>query len=645
MQGKKSQWNALMAAGILAIFVLLAWLPLASFQFAMKNDAFLYNFPNKYFFSEALHAGVLPTWNPYLNGGFPLYADPGFAWWQPLTWLFGAAGYTAYTFTIEVLTYIWLAAFGGWWLGRTLGLSYCAALAGGAAFACCGFFVGNLQHVNFLTCAAFLPWLLAAIILLHHSFKPQHVVACAGSAYLLCTGGHPAIPIASFYFGITFLATLIITDRQPFRRAMLRQLTWIPLFLLLMAPPLLSWLNLIPYYTRSEAVEQATQTELGFGWQCWFSLLSPLPTARGSAFWNTDLSMRNGYCSVVILLALIPALNYQTAKPAFKALWAGAAVGSLLALGGPIKAMLFELLPLLKYIRGNGEFRVFLLLAICMTGALGFDQLRKDQPDALKRVKSCAFALMVIAGLIALSTLLYAWTTQSFDRSKTVTTIKTIIDAADLPLFILLGACCTTLFAGAAWQILKRKRTAWLLPLIALDLLLNTWLMLPITGVGQTSVSQVQQLLNNAPKGFPIPGILIAPKFLPRVPALKVLGTWSWYNKNPVKSEHIAYPSQLRSVMPLAGNAKPFAYLNGDGTANITHFTPNEWRITVASKNCGQIMVQQYRFPGWYVQVDGGNAQPLDTPITPMTVAVNAGRHQLRFFFNPCGGAAAGVAR
>jgi hypothetical protein len=74
---------------LLFLFLFIAYLPLSSFLFALKNDALTTNFPNKYFFSASLHAGYLPLWNPYINFGLPLYADPGFAFWNPMTWVFG----------------------------------------------------------------------------------------------------------------------------------------------------------------------------------------------------------------------------------------------------------------------------------------------------------------------------------------------------------------------------------------------------------------------------------------------------------------------------------------------------------------------------------------------------------------------------
>jgi hypothetical protein len=64
---------------LLLLILLIAYLPLTTFYFGMKNDAFSDNCLNNFFLSESLHAGMMPLWNPCMNFGFPVYADPGFA--------------------------------------------------------------------------------------------------------------------------------------------------------------------------------------------------------------------------------------------------------------------------------------------------------------------------------------------------------------------------------------------------------------------------------------------------------------------------------------------------------------------------------------------------------------------------------------
>ena len=74
-----NQLKNLKPYAILLLILIVAYLPVSTFYFGMKNDAFSDNFPNKFFLTEAIRSGHLPLWNPYINFGFPVYADLGFA--------------------------------------------------------------------------------------------------------------------------------------------------------------------------------------------------------------------------------------------------------------------------------------------------------------------------------------------------------------------------------------------------------------------------------------------------------------------------------------------------------------------------------------------------------------------------------------
>ena len=90
----------------LAVLVI-AYLPVSSFLFSLKNDAFNGYFPPKFFMSESIHAGYLPLWNPYINFGIPAYGDMSGGYWSPVTWLIASTvGYNAYTLTVELLLYV-----------------------------------------------------------------------------------------------------------------------------------------------------------------------------------------------------------------------------------------------------------------------------------------------------------------------------------------------------------------------------------------------------------------------------------------------------------------------------------------------------------------------------------------------------------
>ena len=297
----------------LTAFVLIAYLPLSSFLFAIKNDAFIYNFPNKYFFSEALQHGYIPYWNPYLNYGFPLFADPGFAWWHPLTWIFGFIGYTPFTFTIELLVYLVIAATGMYSLGRQFSLNRLSSFVMGALFAGSGFFVGNMQHVNFLTCAAFLPWVVGNWWRFQSQPSLKNLAATAITTYLLCTAGHPAIPIGTFYFlgSLSLLYFFFNRRQEKLSSFLLRNAAYLFLTCVLCLPVILAYAQLMPFYIRNEVVDHSVTNNLGFTVSSYISFLSPVSTIKGADFFSTDLSMRNGYFSLFGFLALVYVLLAQ----------------------------------------------------------------------------------------------------------------------------------------------------------------------------------------------------------------------------------------------------------------------------------------------------------------------------------------------
>src|SRR6476469_4776518 len=120
---------------LLILFV--AYLPVSTFLFFIKNDAFNGYFPPKFFMSESIHSGYLPLWNPYINFGLPQYADMSAGYWSPVTWLIASTvGYNAYTFTQEILIYLLIGGLGMYKLTKYWNLQYKIRVLAGAAYMC-----------------------------------------------------------------------------------------------------------------------------------------------------------------------------------------------------------------------------------------------------------------------------------------------------------------------------------------------------------------------------------------------------------------------------------------------------------------------------------------------------------------------------
>lgn len=98
---------------ILAILVLLAnWF--FTFQLVcLKDDNSFYYMPVRMYLSDALHAGTLPYWNPFLLNGVPQYADMQGAVWNPIAFtLCYFFKYNHSLFLLEYVLYIFIGATG-----------------------------------------------------------------------------------------------------------------------------------------------------------------------------------------------------------------------------------------------------------------------------------------------------------------------------------------------------------------------------------------------------------------------------------------------------------------------------------------------------------------------------------------------------
>ncbi len=629
---------------------LIAFLPLSSFLFALKNDAFIYNFPNKFFFSEALRHGYLPVWNPYLNFGFPLYADPGFAWWHPITWLFGVLGYNAYTFTIEVLLYIYIAGLGMYWLGRNLNFHKKTSLMMGCMYMCSGFFIGNLQHINFLTCAAFLPWLISFWLLYQQKPTLINFAGFGMAIFLLCAGGHPAIPIGTaFFLGmIVILYPLFFQLRNKLRFYLINQVQLITIGLLFLSPILLSYCTLFPYYSRSGPVNHLESANVGFTPLSYLSFIFPFCTIKGTNFFLTDVSMRNAYFSLLGIFSFILfIINRQKNKLQYIFLIAGALM-LFISFGGHVKENIYTHLPLLKSVRTNGEFRVFAIFSFILCGSFELNQLFTNERLLVGKWKSL-FKWLLIFSLLASFILVALSNPQNIISSGSasiIQTFKQIIDNITFPQAFLISFISVSLLSAIyLWSfshIYRSKKI--LIAIFLLDICLNCWLMLPITGVGKTSVKSIQQIITKSPKGFPFPQ-LNNNQTISKINEDEtiLIGNWSWYDKQIIHPR-IEYPSQListmqfyRTIAALSVWNKPFVFLkhNSQNHLTLTHFTPNSFSFNLEVPKSDTLIVLQNFFPGWVAKINN-NVVPITKHCgTFISIPVNKGAKTASFQFFP----------
>ncbi|MFN2226015.1 MAG: hypothetical protein ACK2UY_06900, partial [Anaerolineae bacterium] len=149
--------------GLAALVLLTFWKLALTNRVLAGVDVFSYFYPYREYVNQALRAGRLPLWNPYLFMGAPLLANSQAAVLYPLHWpliWLDAPRQVAWSIAIH----IWLAGAGTYLFARrALRLQPLAAGLAAVTLALGGFLGAQVEHLNQLNASAWLPWLLLCV--------------------------------------------------------------------------------------------------------------------------------------------------------------------------------------------------------------------------------------------------------------------------------------------------------------------------------------------------------------------------------------------------------------------------------------------------------------------------------------------------
>ncbi|MCP5120626.1 MAG: hypothetical protein GY953_58275, partial [bacterium] len=214
---RAGMWTAIALAAAVLLFY---WTPLTSPNASIHWDAVDVHYSAQKYFSDAVRAGKLPHWTPYIYSGFPFLADPQTAAWYPLHWPFFLAGVTPKAVQLELLLHCLIALFGTYLLVREyFPRREVAALAAGI-YAFSGYFAGHSSDIGNFGAAAWLPLLL---LLLRRSILTRRAewMALAGLLVgLSALLGHFQTTLYSMFAAGMFCLAHAIEDRKRLVRAL-----------------------------------------------------------------------------------------------------------------------------------------------------------------------------------------------------------------------------------------------------------------------------------------------------------------------------------------------------------------------------------------------------------------------------------------
>ncbi|MCJ7502364.1 MAG: hypothetical protein MUP80_04810, partial [Acidobacteriia bacterium] len=123
------------------------------------RDVFSYSYPHAGFIHEICRQGHLPYWNPYLNYGEPVLANPNFLFFYPSTLLLVLLPLD-FAYQLHYILHFALAAVGTYLLARRWAESRWAAFLAAAVFAFSGPVLSLANFYNHVAAAAWIPWAL-----------------------------------------------------------------------------------------------------------------------------------------------------------------------------------------------------------------------------------------------------------------------------------------------------------------------------------------------------------------------------------------------------------------------------------------------------------------------------------------------------
>lgn len=680
----------------LLIIAGMAFFQVVFFQHPMVYDTIDCFYPWRFHVGECFQNGIFPFWNPYQDLGYPSHADPSSGTWYPMVWLIGSTiGYNLYTIALEFFVHIFFAGVGMFTLAKTLRFDWRIAFIAAVSYMLCGVFVGNAQHLPYVISAAWLPFLLNFYFRMIREHSWSNAYYAGFFLFLMITGGYAAFVIILFYFfvitaGIYLFRAAKFRGAFAFSDLIARHTAFVLTAIIFSAGQLYSIWQVSPYLDRIQGftLEQALFSP--FGPKAFISFVFPFATVRFSEWFNSDISMINGYFGIILFIFFIAGLFSKKSIEVKFLLGLGlfslaAAVGDAL----PFREILYRYVPLMNVFRFPSVFRIFTVLSFILIGANYLNnQYRSGQTLNFKRW------IIPLTGILSFFIVIVFWL-----RAKTDLGILQFIDSAILKAVndskieqhivfqailqfsvILLLLVIVKFVKKRDWQIRS------IAVLITLDLIFATQLNAPYTVYyPQVDSGPAFSATNDLPKGFPAMNDIS----IEEAGKLPGLGSPYWQNLNIFQKQISAegfnsfsfgsyedierkYPFvfkelQKNRVVLLSDkviHARRMVAANRDSTfkpnylffedaafnvlntirlknidsddAYITSYSPNKFKIKTLVEETQLLTLFQKDYIGWKAYIDGEETPIYKSNYNFMTIVVPGGTQEVVFEYeNP----------
>lgn len=391
---------------ILLLAVLAANWQLVFLQSGMEWDMMNFWMPWRYYMSECYQNGIVPLWNPYAQGGYPVHGDLQGPAYSPeailVSFLFGQ---NIHVLNYCFVFYLFVASAGMYKLCFFFTGKKEVSVLAGIIYALSGFNVAHGHYFYIVVSVALVP------LIFYYFFKildkPAYADALKFAAILFwhITTGNPSFLIISGYLmALIFVIYALqqVKDKQlPALWPVIKKLSLVFVLTVLMALPVIcNTMQIVPLTTRKDGLDLAYAGDESFYYQNFIAFLIPLITITNVDLTGYEQELWSPYIGAFTVLLFIIGLFGR--KNFFEWMLLLLGIGGLLiALGlqWPVYPFLHKHVPLFNIFRmPNLSLLFFLIAAIILSAKVMCDEEKIRM--LFKKGMIWVFALIWLASIL-----------------------------------------------------------------------------------------------------------------------------------------------------------------------------------------------------------------------------------------------------
>jgi hypothetical protein len=406
--------------------IALFWQGLRTGTSPFGGDILMLDYPLLALIKHQMAAGLLPLWNPYAGGGYPLVPFSGLIFYPPL-WPLRLLTTNA-AITVLTLSHFALAGLGAYLLVGVTCAGRVGRVVGALGFVLSGFMIGHLYagHLFELGVVAWMPWVFyGAHRLLDRPTPRAALLLGLVTALQVLANGLSFLVFTIYPVGALLLLGLLGRAHRD-RRAALRLMALLALAGLvvvgLTAVIVLPFAQVLGWTIRSGGLDFAGATTISLPPAALLMAFSPDAVGNGpqdtywlnaitSGYWH-EFALYAGL--LPLLAATLACLHYSQQRRPHVPFYACLAVaGLVLAFGRytPVYGLIFGWLPGLDLVRVPARWLLPSILSVSVLAGPGVDWLLAQRQGARALLRALRLPLqlggLLIVALLAGIQLLY----------------------------------------------------------------------------------------------------------------------------------------------------------------------------------------------------------------------------------------------